>query len=401
MKLRPARRNPRKRTAFLPFSFKLLSFAILITLLITIIMLVAFKTEVISGLELPPAATIPNLHVLTPLHLFFLLNLLIISIILTTHLHKQAPPAARVPASATSHHTFSAAPVIHEVQASRRFDNAENEAHYRAEVVTLCGHADTCLSETIAGNDSWASDRQKKSKKLPLNLARSDHNIELDLIGSDHEECLLNQAESDHQQQESKHSMIGKNAPDTSSDGPQVAAADYVEEAKQKSSGKSFYVPGQERPLASTHFMHKKVINRVHACNIPLKIARPSARKGDTLDATWKAICDDKANYSSPLRHHIASRTRKGDYHANLDKVDVRCSNKESLTSCMSPSKQKHRVATSSSTNGLIRRREPSIPRDELNARVESFISKFNQQIRIQRQESLLNHRKMVSRGAN
>lgn len=109
------------------------------------------------------------------------------------------------------------------------------------------------------------------------------------------------------------------------------------------------------------------------------------AKKSDTLDATWKAINSSKG--SGENKAHLIRQSSRENKHLikQMNRQDFKPSGRTGK-------------ASGSSSNKLVRR-EPSMSQEELNSKVESFIARFNEQIRIQRQQSILSQLQMVDQG--
>ncbi|KAK9152262.1 hypothetical protein Syun_010571 [Stephania yunnanensis] len=137
-------------------------------------------------------------------------------------------------------------------------------------------------------------------------------------------------------------------------------------------------------------------------CGKALGVAKP--KRYDTLETTWKTITDGRP---IPLARHLKKsdtwethgrhgphdhHNSPGDQQNNISKVKKSETFKErgTATSSASPSPGSGKV-----------RREPSLSQDDLNRRVEAFIKKFNEEMRLQRQESLNQYWEMVNRGAH
>ncbi|CAG7909968.1 unnamed protein product [Brassica rapa] len=103
------------------------------------------------------------------------------------------------------------------------------------------------------------------------------------------------------------------------------------------------------------------------------------SRREDTLDTTWKKITEER---STPLKKHLT----KSDTWQERSHVQK----KEKMT-------KSDNLYEAEETLKL--KREPSPGQEELNRRVEAFIKKFNEEMRLQRLESLAKYNEMVNGG--
>ncbi|KAL5096603.1 hypothetical protein RYX36_000930 [Vicia faba] len=137
--------------------------------------------------------------------------------------------------------------------------------------------------------------------------------------------------------------------------------------------------PPIDKPLVSSRFIHRKPLKSTPEGGKSLKVAAKQKRH-ETLESTWKAITEGR---SMPLSRHI----KKSDTRQHRYEVD--------------PHQPEDSVGDFNLNKTVRLRKEPSLSQDELNKRVEAFIRNFNHQMRLQREESLLNHYKNnINRGA-
>lgn len=118
-------------------------------------------------------------------------------------------------------------------------------------------------------------------------------------------------------------------------------------------------------------------------------------RRNETLESTWRTITEGRA---VPLARHLKKS----------DTWDTRGERQEAAAVVMRKSETfNERAAAASASPGSggssagRLRRETALGHDELNRRVEAFIKKFNEEMRLQRQESLRHYREMVSRDSH
>ncbi|KAI3818769.1 hypothetical protein L1987_12586 [Smallanthus sonchifolius] len=168
-----------------------------------------------------------------------------------------------------------------------------------------------------------------------------------------------------------------------------------------------FNFPVKEKQLVTSRFTH----NRKPAKNIvegarALRVLKP--KKHETLDSTWKMITDGRR---MPLTRQFRKLDTFNNLHHDRPSDDSTAAEKtkvvkksETFTDRTTYENQNHSPkpasANLSPASGGKLKKDLSLSQDELNRRVEAFIKKFNEDMRLQRQESLNKYLEMVNRGA-
>ncbi|XP_010533867.1 PREDICTED: uncharacterized protein LOC104809550 [Tarenaya hassleriana] len=149
-------------------------------------------------------------------------------------------------------------------------------------------------------------------------------------------------------------------------------------------------LPLTERLLLSARLGHRETVK-----SSPEGGAR-ALRKGakpmrhETLENTWKMIKEKK---SMPLtRQYMKCVTWQNQGRVISNAAEF----KKSET--FRDRTNYYQSSPEDTTMPMIVRKEPSLSQDELNRRVEAFIKKFNEDMRLQRLESLKKCKEMVSR---
>ncbi|KAL7593265.1 uncharacterized protein LOC111906747 [Lactuca sativa] len=175
-----------------------------------------------------------------------------------------------------------------------------------------------------------------------------------------------------------------------------------------------FIPPVRERPLVSSRFAHQRRTAKINPEGVKsLRVSK--AKKHDTLESTWKTITDGR---HMPLNRHLRKSDTFENHHHHAPPIDAlpgeqvpssaaaenNLMNKsETFNDRTDYDNQSHRIPSlknSLLSGGGRLRKEGSLSQDELNRRVEAFIKKFNDDMRLQRQESLQRYMDMINRGA-
>ncbi|EEF40921.1 uncharacterized protein LOC8281755 [Ricinus communis] len=152
-----------------------------------------------------------------------------------------------------------------------------------------------------------------------------------------------------------------------------------------------------EKPLISARFGHRKPVKASPEGGRALRVAKP--KRQETLENTWKMITEGRP---MPLTRHL-KKSDTFDYHGRpVCEADSRLAKKsETLKDRTNYQLPPGSNGNSPASSGGKLRKEPSLSQDELNRRVEAFIKKFNDEMRMQRQESLNQYKEMINRGSH
>lgn len=161
-----------------------------------------------------------------------------------------------------------------------------------------------------------------------------------------------------------------------------------------------------EKPPVSARFGHRKSVKASPEGGKALRVSKP--KRQDTLESTWKTITEGR---SMPLTRHLKksdmweSHVRRNGHTAAAE--EMFSSPPPAAAKMMKKSETFHNSSSATQLSPASRsgsgklRKEPSLSQDELNRRVEAFIKKFNEEMRLQRQESLNQYQEMIRRGAH
>ncbi|KAM7251378.1 hypothetical protein ACFE04_023261 [Oxalis oulophora] len=144
----------------------------------------------------------------------------------------------------------------------------------------------------------------------------------------------------------------------------------------------------KDRPLSSTRFKPDKTGYEGFNGKALRVLSKP--KRDDTLESTWRTITDGR---SMPLTRHLKKvETWEADAHVQNDKTTPQVKKSETFNTSKDATNSPSNISSSLRREPSLKlKKDPSLSQDELNRRVEAFINKFNEEMRLQRQQSLMN----------
>ncbi|EOA33427.1 hypothetical protein CARUB_v10020573mg [Capsella rubella] len=146
-------------------------------------------------------------------------------------------------------------------------------------------------------------------------------------------------------------------------------------------------LPPIEKPLVSSRFSHRKLMKASQEGVRALRVTKPKGNE-ETLENIWKMITEEKRK----LYRRSDTFTRGDSSGCGVD-GEAKPVYKKSETF-----RDRTNYYQTLETTAKMRK-EPSLSQDELNRRVEAFIKKTNEEMKLQRLESLRQYKEITSRG--
>ncbi|KAJ7946915.1 Cotton fiber expressed protein [Quillaja saponaria] len=153
------------------------------------------------------------------------------------------------------------------------------------------------------------------------------------------------------------------------------------------------YLSPAEKPLVSARFGHRKPLKASPEGGRLLSVSK--TKRHETMENTWKAITEGRA---MPLSRHMKKCDTWQNHGREINLGQLEPSFMKKSNTFKDRNNPSSSTVTSKPKPTKLRK-EPSLSQDELNRRVEAFIKKFNEEMRLQRQESLNQYKEMISSG--
>ncbi|XP_022927001.1 uncharacterized protein LOC111433962 isoform X2 [Cucurbita moschata] len=151
-----------------------------------------------------------------------------------------------------------------------------------------------------------------------------------------------------------------------------------------------------EKPLVSSRFSHRKSAKSSPEGGKALGVIS-KAKRHETLENTWKAITEGRA---MPLSRHMKKCETWENHYRQISAGEVESSAVQKSETFKDRTNQAL-TPVNVSAQAMKLRKEPSMNQDDLNRRVEDFIRRFNEEMRLQREQSLKKYWEMVNHGDN
>ncbi|KAB5560550.1 hypothetical protein DKX38_005507 [Salix brachista] len=148
--------------------------------------------------------------------------------------------------------------------------------------------------------------------------------------------------------------------------------------------------------ISTSRFRHGKVVEASHEGGRAMRVAKP--KRHETLENTWKMITEDRGMlFTSNVKR---SKTLKDMWENHDSQFSTRLIDPHAVNKSETFNDRTNYKPPSIGSSTLASekfRKEPSLSQDEVNQRVEAFINKFNEEMRMQKARSWNQYNEMNS----